>query len=92
MSSWQDMHEIIDLPRIPADDVIPDNSTHLIYVSNPLSPTSTPYIPIILTGYQWDILWWIYRLSEDSEMISFDMFALEYIESIYENYIRRKID
>ena len=90
MSSWLDMHEIIDLPRIPADDIVPDNSTHLIYVNNPLENSSVPYVPIIIAGHQWDFLWWIYRLSEDSDMISFDMFALEYIERVYENYVRKK--
>jgi hypothetical protein len=87
------MHEIIDLPRIPEDDSMPDGATHLIYVKNPLSDT-IPYVPIVISGYQWDMLWWIYRLwnsnGSNIDFITFDMFALEYIEKVYENYLKRK--
>lgn len=93
MNSWQDMHEIIDLPRVSEDDIIPDNETHLIFVHNPINPHDVPYVPIVIAGYQWDFLWWIYRLWSSidgkSLMISFDMFTLNYIEKIYEDYIKR---
>lgn len=92
MSSWLDMHEIIDLPRITDDDIVPDSVPHIVYVNNP-NPDSAmlaPYVPIVLTGSQWDLLWWIYRLSEESSQKPYDMFAFEYIEKVYENYLKNK--
>jgi len=59
------------------------------------SHLSAAYVPIVLAGYQWDFIWWIYRLDVDlgeveKEALSFDMFLLEYVEGIFKEYVKRK--
>jgi hypothetical protein len=76
------LYEIVELVHLPQDDVIPDSETHMTYVN-----VDSGILPIICTGAQWDLLYWIYRLSDAAG--SFEEFMNEFLTEVYESYKRR---
>lgn len=85
MSSWLDMYELIGVPKIPEDEVIPDGQVHVVYIED---VENQKYVPLWIQGYQWDIIWWIWRLSDDE--LPFDMYMYNMLVEIYEAYMRKK--
>lgn len=95
MNSWNDielLHSIIDLPRVPEDDLIPDSNTHVIPVLDTDPKTGRDYMPVLVTGTQWDLLWWIYRLEyeEIMHLMSFAEFISGFMGEKYNDYIKKK--
>ena len=94
MNSWSDLHEIVGIPRVSADTIIPDGNSHLVYVTNRSvgMESGLRQIGIMVTGFQWDILWWIYRIYysviEMEDIIGgFYTFVAIYMQEVFDNYI-----
>lgn len=85
--SFEHMFDIIGMERVPEDDIIPDGKNHLMYIIDPESPK--PMVAVNLTGTQWDLLWWIFRLN-DKEVKYFDMFVIDFLTRLYEDTFKRK--
>ena len=84
---FEHMFDLIGLERIPQDDIIPDGKNHLLYIIDPEAPK--PMVAVNLSGSQWDLLWWIYRLNGQVPY-SFDMFVIEFLTKLYERTFKDK--
>lgn len=81
---YEHMFELIGVPLVSLDDIIPDSKIHTVFfipINEMGGPDGLP-INVTLTGSQWDFLWWIYRLRNDFE-INFDMFLIDFIAELY---------
>jgi hypothetical protein len=87
-SSVEHLFAIIDLDLIPEDNYVPDSNQHIVHIVNHQRPTNIPVVPILCTGAQWDMLWWIYRLKYENltQYLSFDEFLAEFLANVYSNY------
>ena len=63
-SKYLKYHKLIGLARIPSDDLVPDGLPHMVYIGDNYN---NRFIPIFLTGSNWDFLWWIYRISMNNK-------------------------
>lgn len=88
-----ELHEIIDLPILTEDFYTPDSSTHMVMVLNTDPGLSQEYVPIMVTGSQWDFLWWVYRLEyqEIMHLFSFNEFVMDFMGERYNEYVRKKM-
>ena len=98
-NEWDDLSKMVGLEPIPEDKVLPDGFQHIIYIDNvfPTPGNTASHVPIIINGFQWDMLWWVYRLFIDNEKdkCSYDhfySFLHDYLRVAYENYAKKKID
>lgn len=50
------------------------------------------YMPVMVTGAQWDLLWWIYRLDyeEIMHLMSFGEFISGFMGEKYNEYVEKK--
>lgn len=94
MSSYKDiekLYKIVGIRRLPEDDIVPDSTSHLVYLkknkSDDLLGEVSAFIPIFCTGSQWDLMWWIYRLQDRDD--TFDEFLASFLGEIYESYKKK---
>ena len=67
----KELYEIVGIEICPDDLVIPDSKPHIIYLRSLMPGTQEWWpVPVLCTGAQWDLMYWMYRLSEDDRNYS----------------------
>ena len=73
---YEQLWKIVGLRVRPEDHLIPNGERHFMYLYRGLGE----YVAISVSGDQWDLLYWIYRLSDTDK--TFKDWSDDWVENL----------